>query len=378
MMRRTLAVLSMTVFLGAALVTAVGGSAVAATSAGLSAGNATARAVNSYKVHKLVADQAGHAAATDPNLVNAWGLAAGPTTPWWVNAADSDVSTLYDGTGAIIPLVVDVAGGPTGLVFNGGPNFVVSDGSASGASLFLFATEDGTIRGWNSGVGASAPPAPSTQSFVGADRSGAGASYKGLAIASTTGGDLLYASDFHNARVDMFDGDFNLVSTSSTFVDPTMPDGYAPFGIQTIGDTVFVTYAKQDAEAGDEVTGKGRGYVDAFGTDGAFIARVDSQGHLNAPWGLAMAPANFGRMSGDLLVGNFGDGQIHAFHLRTDGSYRRAGVMRNAKGKAVFIDGLWALEFGNDDAAGASNELFFTAGPDDEAHGLFGKITNQG
>ena len=370
-MRRALAVFSI-----AALSAVVAGSALAASSAGLgSSAGPGGRGDNAYKVRRLVADQAGHAAATDPNLVNAWGLAAGPTTPWWVNAADSDVSTLYDGTGAVLPLVVDVAGGPTGLVFNGGSDFVVSNGTASGASLFLFSTESGEIRGWNPNV---LPPAPSTQSFVVADRSGEEANYKGLAIASTADGDFLYATDFHNARVDMFDGDFNVVSTSTTFVDPDIPDGFAPFGIQTIGDTVFVTYAKQDADAEDEVVGKGRGFVDAFDTAGTLLDRVATRHRLNAPWGLAMAPADFGRFSGDLLVGNFGDGTINAFRPDANGSYDQAGVVRNRRGRAIHIDGLWAIAFGNDDDAGPSNALFFTAGPDEETHGLFGRITANG
>ncbi|MEO8422892.1 MAG: TIGR03118 family protein [Actinomycetota bacterium] len=370
-MRRIVAVLCIAV-----LSAAIAGSAMAATSAsrGSTAGPGE-RAANAYKLRRLVADQAGHAAATDPNLVNAWGLAAGPTTPWWVNAADSDVSTLYDGTGAILPLVVDVTGGPTGLVFNGGTNFVVSNGSASGPSLFLFSTEGGTVDGWNPGV---PPPSPSTSSFEVADRSSEDANYKGLAIASTVDGDFLYATDFHNAQVDMFDDAFSLVSTSSTFVDPGIPDGYGPFGIQAIGDTIFVTYAKQDADAEDEVVGSGRGFVDAFDTDGTFVGRVATRHRLNAPWGLAMAPADFGRFSGALLVGNFGDGQIHAFRPRVNGSYRPVGVLRNRHGRVVSIDGLWAIAFGNGDAAGPSNALYFTAGPDDETHGLFGRITATG
>jgi len=371
MMRRTVPALAIAV-----LCSSVAGSALASAPAGLgSAARTAGRAENSYTIRRLVADQPGHAKTTDPKLVNAWGLAAGPTTPWWVNAADSDVSTLYDGTGSIIPLVVDVAGGPTGLVFNGGPNFIVSNGSASGPSLFLFSTEGGTIRGWNPNVPA---PSPSTQSFVVADRSGQGASYKGLAIASTTTGDFLYATDFHNGRVDMFDGDLTLVSTASTFVDPGLPDGYAPFGIQAIGDTIFVTYGKQDAEAGDEVTGRGRGFVDAFDTDGTFLERVASRHRLNAPWGLTMAPAGFGRFSGDLLVGNFGDGTIHAFRQTAGGSYGLVGVLRDRHGRVISIDGLWAIAFGNGDAAGSAKALFFTAGPNDEAHGLFGRIRASG
>jgi uncharacterized protein (TIGR03118 family) len=366
-MKRILAVLCI-----AALGAAVTGSALASASTRGGSTVGTARAGNSYKVHRLVADQAGRAKSTDPNLVNAWGLAAGPTTPWWVNAADNDVSTLYDGKGAVLPLVVDVAGGPTGMVFNGSTNFVVSNGSASGPSLFLFSTESGTIDGWNPNV---PPPSPSTHSFVVADRSSQGASYKGLAIASTADGDMLYATDFHNAKVDMFDGTFDLVSTASTFVDPKIPHGYAPFGIQAVGDTIFVTYGKQDADAGDEVAGKGFGFVDAFDTTGAFLARIASHHHLNAPWGLAMAPANFGAFSGDLLVGNFGDGRILAFHQKSNGSYKPAGSLWNSHGKVLSIDGLWAIEFGNGDAAGPTNALYFTAGPDEEAHGLFGKIT---
>jgi uncharacterized protein (TIGR03118 family) len=370
-MRRTPSVLSVAV-----LSTAIAGSAFAATSSDLGSTRLSAeRAGNVYKVTRLVADQPGHAKATDPNLVNAWGLAAGPTTPWWVNAADSDVSTLYDGTGAIIPLVVDVAGGPTGLVFNDGPDFFVTDGSTPWNAVFMFATEGGTINGWNPNLPA---PSPSTQSFVGVDRSGVAANYKGLAIASTADGDMLYATDFHNARVDMFDSTFHVVSTATTFVDPGIPAGFAPFGIQAIGDTLFVTYAKQDADAEDEVRGKGRGYVDAFATDGTFMGRVASRHHLNAPWGLAMAPTDFGRFSGALLVGNFGDGQIHAFRTASNGSYRAAGVMRNRHGRALSIDGLWAIAFGNDDAAGPSNTLYFTAGPEDEAHGLFGRISASG
>jgi uncharacterized protein (TIGR03118 family) len=370
-MKRVIALFSV-----AAFAVVVAGSALAAApphAAGITvARGPSALAENSYRLRRLVADQPGHAAATDPNLVNAWGLAAGPTTPWWVANADSDTSTLYDGTGAIIPLIVDVPGGPTGLVFNGGTDFVVSDGmGASAPSLFLFATESGTIRGWNSEVPL---PSPSTQTFVVADQSGDDANYKGLAIASTADGDMLYAADFHNARVDVFDGDFTLVSTSGTFVDPGLPDGFAPFGIQAIGDTIFVTYAKQDADAEDEVTGKGRGFVDAFDTAGAFLGRVATRNHLNAPWGLAMAPTNFGRFSGALLVGNFGDGLIHAFRQKADGSWRAVGAVKNANGRFLRIDGLWSLQFGNDDAAGASNQLYFTAGPDDEAHGLFGKI----
>jgi len=207
------------------------------------------------------------------------------------------------------------------------------------------------------------PPPFSTQSFLVADRSDEGAIYKGLAIASTPDGDFLYASDFHNARVDMFDGDFNLVNTPGAFVDPKLPAGFAPFGIQNIGGQIIVSYARQDADAEDEVAGQGLGFVDAFDPSGAFLGRVVSRGQLNAPWGLALAPAGFGRFGGDLLVGNFGDGRINAYAPQSNGPY-----------EFLAIDGLWALQFGNGAAAGPTDTLFFTAGPDEESHGLFGKI----
>jgi uncharacterized protein (TIGR03118 family) len=330
---------------------------------------------NAFDVTNLVSDQVGEAATLDPNLVNAWGLAAGPTSPWWVNAADADVSVLYDGDGNIIPLVVKVPGGPTGLVFNGGPNFVVSRGDASGPSFFIFATESGTIRGWNPLV---PPPAPSTKAFVVADRSRVDASYKGLAIASTTDGDFLYAADFHNARVDVFDGEFKLVKNPDDFVDPNLPAGFAPFGIQNIGGTIFVAYALKDEEEDEEIAGQGLGFVDMFDTSGVFLGRVASRGALNAPWGLAMAPDRFGSFGGDLLVGNFGNGEINAYEQQADGSFVHDGKLRDAAGKAISIDGLWALEFGNGSVAGPTDTLFFTAGPDEEEHGLFGKIEATG
>jgi uncharacterized protein (TIGR03118 family) len=321
-------------------------------------------------VTNLVSDERGQAQNRDRDLVNAWGLVAGPTTPWWVADNGTNLSTLYDGEGTKLGLVVRVGGAPTGIVFNGGSNFVVSRGADSGPSVFMFATESGVIRGWNPNVH---PPAPSTRSFVVVNRSGMGAIYKGLAIASTSHGDRLYATDFHNARVDVFDGDFHQVRNSGAFTDPHLPAGYAPFGIQTIGDHVFVTYAKQDADAEDDVAGPGFGFVDMYDTSGDLQARVASRGPLNAPWGLALAPGDFGRFSGDLLVGNFGNGKINAFRLTASGAQFR-GKLEDQNGRTIAIDGLWALQFGNGDVAGPKDTLFFTAGPADETHGLFGKI----
>jgi uncharacterized protein (TIGR03118 family) len=331
---------------------------------------ASAAPRNAYTVTNLVSDVPGLAPNLDPNLINAWGLVAGPTSPWWVADNEPSVSTLYTGDGTPLPLIVLVAGNPTGTVFNGGPNFVVTNGSDSGPAVFMFATESGTILGWNPAV----PPPPfSTQAFVVADRSGVGAKYKGLAIASTPGGDFIYATDFHNARVDVFDGAFNLVTTPGAFVDPKLPSGFAPFGIREIGGVLFVTYAKQDADHQDDVGGQGHGFVDMFDTGGAFLGRVATRGQLNSPWGLALAPAGFGRFGGDLLVGNFGDGHINAYALK-HGAYHHRGELRGPGGEKLAIDGLWAIAFGNDGPAGPSGTLFFTAGPDHESHGLFGTI----
>ncbi len=329
---------------------------------------------NAYRLRPLVSDQAGEAPVLDPNLVNAWGLVAGPSTPWWVADNGTDVSTLYDGDGNTIPLVVQVNGAPTGTVFNGGSGFVVTHNGASAPSLFLFSTERGTIRGWNPGV---PPPAPSTRAFKVVDRSAEGAIYKGLAIASGENHDFLYATDFHNARVDVFDEGFDPVNRPGAFVDPDLPAGFAPFGIQTINNRIFVTYAMQDADAEDEVAGPGLGYVDMYSRGGNLLGRVAGGGALNAPWGLAKAPADFGEFGGDLLIGNFGDGTINAFAPEASGGFEPQGALHRLRGKVLSIDGLWALEFGNGAAAGPTNTLFFTAGPEDETHGLFGKIQAQ-
>jgi len=326
----------------------------------------------SYRVHRLVSDQPGHAAQTDPNLVNAWGIVAGPSTPWWVADNHSNKSTLYDGSGNPISLVVDVGGGPTGTVFNGSSDFVVSHNSDSGAALFLFASEDGKIRGWNPSVPSSSPP--STKAFVVVDRTGAGAVYKGLAIASSGGNNYLYATDFNNGQVDVFDGSFNRQHWTGAFTDPNLPSDYAPFGIQATNGMIFVTFAKQDPSSTDELHGRHFGFVDAFATDGAWIARVASGGPLNAPWGIAWAPDNFGQFSGDLLIGNFGNGKIDAYRL-TGGGWMFDGSVKNAQGRAITIDGLWGLAFGNGGAAGPTNTMYFTAGPDGENHGLFGSVT---
>ncbi len=329
--------------------------------------------IGAYEVYPLVSDQQGMAPAVDADLVNGWGLAAGPTTFWWVADNGTDKSTLYDGDGQRQSLVVDVPAAPTGIVYNGGAAFIVSSGGASGAARFLFATEEGKILGWNPAV-----PAPtSTSAFVVVDRSAANAVYKGLAIGSVGTAPYLYATDFVNGRIDVFDGDLLLQTWTGKFVDPLLPSGYAPFGIQAIGDKLFVTYAKQQTGSTDEQAGQGFGFVDEFTMSGDFVARVASQGVLNAPWGLAMAPATeFGRFSGCLLVSNFGDGTIHAYAQNPSGVWTPRGALREADGELLAIDGLWGIAFGQGEgtSSGPADWLYFAAGPDDESHGLFGFV----
>jgi len=319
----------------------------------------------------------------DPNLLNPWGLSHGPTTPWWVSDNGAGVATLYNGQGQAFPLasplVVTIpppasspgtTAAPTGNVFNGTSGFVVSTASGSGPSRFIFATEDGTISGWN-------PAADLHHAILEVDRStiGLGAVYKGLAIASTASGTFIYATNFRFGTVEMFDSSFNLVGS---FTDPKLANTcplpnqcYAPFGIQTINGNLYVTFALQNAEKHDDVAGPAHGFVDVFDTSGNLIRQLILHGRLNSPWGLAHAPADFGLFSNALLVGNFGNGRINAYDLNT-GEF--LGQLRDQTNAPITIDDLWALGFGNDANAGLHNELFFTAGINDEADGLFGKI----
>src|SRR6266545_3486386 len=311
--------------------TAAGLLATICTVAAFAAG-ASATSGNAYVVHNLVSDQAGVADRTDPNLVNAWGLTSLPASPWWVADNGADVSTLYRTDGTKVPLTVQVPNAPTGAVSNTGSQFVISDGTTSGPALFIFVTEEGKILGWN-------PNVSLTQAQVAVDHSGIGAVYKGLAIASTPSGDFLYATDFHNGRVDVFDGSFHQVNAPGAFVDPDIPGGYAHFGIQNLSGMIAVTYAKQDAAAEDDVAGQGHGFVDMFDTSGTFLVRVATHGQLNSPWGLADAPASYGRFGGDLLVGNFGAGQISAFEPQPDGTFELVGQLRMSDRRVLTIDG---------------------------------------
>lgn len=324
-----------------------------------------------YQVKKLVSDQGGVADHQDTNLVNAWGIAFNPFGFVWVSNAETGKSTLYDGAGIPQSLVVTIppaaggtTGSPTGIVFNGGNTFLVT-AAANSFARFIFSTEDGVIAGW-------APTVNATNAILVKDNSSTGAQYKGLALSAGGNGQLLYATDFHNGKIDVWDSGFNPVTLpSGAFVDPTIPAGFAPFGIQAINGNIFVTYAKQDADRHDDVAGKGLGYVNVFDPNGMLIDRVASKGPLNAPWGLALAPAGFGEFSGSLLVGNFGDGRINAFDPTT---FKHLGALKGDKGRPLEIEGLWGLAFGNGFNGQPVNTLFFTAGPDDEEHGLYGRI----
>jgi uncharacterized protein (TIGR03118 family) len=335
---------------------------------------ALARNRNAYAVAPLISDVATWAPTVDPNLVNGWGLAAGPTTPWWVADNGTDLSTVYNGDGTIRPLVVSVMSAPTGIVFNGGTGFKVGSGETSGAARFIFATEEGTILGWNTAV----PAAGSTTAFVMADRSNVGAVYKGLAIATLEGALHLYATDFKNGRVDVFGPDWGMHSLGAgAFTDKKLPKDYAPFGIQAVGDRIFVTFAKQQAGSTDELAGQGRGFVDEFDVNGHLVARVATRGQLNAPWGIAMAPVSgFDKFNGCLLVGNFGDGHINGYKKDRHGHWKPVGALRTTRGKKVTIDGLWGIAFGHGSGtpSGPADALYFSAGPGDESHGLFGRI----
>lgn len=310
----------------------------------------------------------------DAHLVNPWGIAFNPAGFVWVANNGTSTSTLYDGNGMAQTLIVTIPAGsageaaPTGIVFNGSSGFQITQGGVSGTSAFIFVGEAGTLAAWSPSVNLN----NAVTVFDGASESKI---YKGLAIASQGGASFLYAADFHNGVVDMFDSTFARVGAATAFTDATLPAGYAPFGIQAIGDRVYVAYAKQDAQAEDEVAGAGLGAVNVFDTAGALVKRlIPVGGKLDAPWGMALAPANFGPFSNALLVGNFGDGKINAFDPST-GAF--LGTLSKPNGTPIVIDGLWGIAFGNGINNQPTNTLFFAAGPADETHGVYGRIDNR-
>jgi len=325
-----------------------------------------------YLATDLVSDQPGVARILDPHLINAWGISLSSTgAAFWVSSNGADLSDLYIGdvNGSNltkVPLEVSIPGGaPTGQVFNSTTDFVVTNGTDSRPALFIFAAESGQVTGWNPQV----PPATTAKPGFTADD---GAIYKGIALANNGTGNFLYLADFHNGKIDVLNGQFQRVHLAGDFVDPHLPDGYAPFNVAAINGKLYVAYAQQDASAEDEVAGRGRGFVSVFDLNGHFLDRLVNRGRLDAPWPMVQAPADFGVFSGDLLVGNFGDGKINAYDPDT-GHFE--GVLTSRPGKPLVIDGLWGLAFGNGVTAGDKNTLYYAAGPEEETHGLFGKIT---
>ena len=325
---------------------------------------------NSFTQTNLVSDGTVPAELIDPNLINPWGISTpSPTGPFWISDNNAGVTTFYsssggtttkDGQVAIPPPGKTGAGTPTGQVFNStGKGFEISQNGKTAPALFIFATEDGTISAWNPDVNPNSAVIAVDNSKGG--RPGDGAVYKGLAIGTTKDGTFLYAANFRNGSVDMFNSKFQLVKS---FTDPTVPNGYAPFNVQVLDGKLFVTFAQQDATRHDDVAGAGHGFVDEFDLDGRKIERVASHGPLNSPWGLAIAPAGFGEFSNDLLVGNFGDGTINVFS-RTD---QFLGKLDRPNGKPFHETDLWAL-------LANGNNILFTAGLANESHGLFGSLS---
>jgi len=360
---------------------------------------------NRYVITPLVSDLSGKAKHQDPVLQNSWGVAFSPAgSPFWIADNATGCSTLYDGTGLPQlqpkPLKVRIPGpggslppeaciqadpanaAPTGLVWNPSAVFAVpgtkSATNQNGiAAAFIFDTEDGTISAWAGGL------TLSDAAVIAVDNSGSGAVYKGLVVGVNTNGVFLFATNFHAGTIDVFgppknpggpQSDPNSLFTPATtdggFTDPNIPPGYAPFGIENIDGDLFVTYAKQNAAMHDDVAGPGNGFVDVFDTDGNLLRRFASREDLNSPWGVARASFAFGRFSGAILVGNFGDGRINAF----DSNGKLLGTLRDANGQPLVIDKLWKLTLGGGRTSSADT-LYFTAGPNDEKDGLFGTIT---
>ncbi len=329
-----------------------------------------------YTQTNLVSDGSVPAATISDNLINPWGIAHSQTSPFWISENGTGLAEVYNGAGTLVPIAghdaITIAapqGGdtaaPTGQVFNSaGSGFDVTANGVTASSVFLFATEDGTISGWS-------PTVNSGSSVIAVDNSQGSnpAVYKGLAIGTTNQGTFLYAANFSNGTVDMFDSQFKKINS---FTDPNLPSGYAPFNVQVLDGKLYVTFAQQDAAKHDDVAGPGHGFVDTFDLKGNMLDRVATQGVLNSPWGLDIAPQGFGQFAGDLLVGNFGDGSIDAFDPHTD---KFMGQLLGSDGIPLQIQDLWALTNGTGANGTDPNAVYFTAGLQDEMHGLFGSLS---
>jgi len=319
----------------------------------------------------IVSDEAG-AMTTDKTLINAWGLAFNPAGIAWISSTEAGVSKVYSAAGEAmlpgitIPNISKAAepSAPTGQVFN-------SDQNAFDGDVFVFVTEHGVISGWQQVMGGEA--------LVRVDNSATESIYKGVTIARDASAQArLYATDFHNGKVDVFDATYAALTVSGGFRDPQLPDGFAPFNVEELNGSVLVTYAKQDDDKEDDVKGSGNGFVDQFDLDGTMMTRLISGGELSSPWGITMSPSTFAAAPGRLLVGNFGDGLIHVYGLDDSSGTLSATLegplLDGSSGKQLMIDGLWALKFGPDAGGFSSRSLYYTAGPADEKHGVFGRI----
>ena len=338
---------------------------------GRGSGSPTGKPLTGYKQINLVSDVPGQAVHTETNLVNPWGLVIGPEGRLIVADNHTGLATFYSPEGRLARSPLPVDDDPTGVTINhSSEDFLITDGTGSHSARLIFATESGKILGWNQGLG-------TANAVVVADNSPSNAVYKGIALAETRGGAMLFATDFHNGKVDMFDSSFHRVGS---FTDGTVDAGFAPFNVQNIGGWLFVTFAKQRSpDNHDDEAGPGNGFVDIFRPDGHLVRRFASHGMLNSPWGLAVATRSFGKFRDALLVGNFGDGRINAYNPRT-GAF--LGQLTDPHGVPIQIEGLWALGFGRDSDWGRdeddddvpNNALYFTSGPADESHGLLGVI----
>jgi len=334
---------------------------VVASAAVIASANAKS-ADSAYEVVNLVSNQPGVAATYDPKLENAWGLSHSPDGPLWISSTETNRSMVYDRvTGEKLPLEVKIThgGAPTGQVYvaqddDGDLDFPIRQNGIKGPSIFIFVTEEGQIEGWN-------PDVNPDHALRTVDRAAQGSSYKGAAIARDK--ERLFAADFHNNQVQIFDERFHQIGA---FTDPDLPNRFAPFNVAHLNGYFYVAFAKREKDGDDEVAGRGLGYVDVFTYTGRLVKRLVSNGPLNAPWGMALAPSDFGAFSGALLVGNFGDGKINAFN-RDTGDF--LGTLSSNNGRPIKIDGLWALDVGP-----GSRKVTFTAGPNDEEDGLVGFI----
>jgi uncharacterized protein (TIGR03118 family) len=335
-----------------------------------------------YQQTNLTSNQPGVAPNTDPNLQNAWGVTFLPASvfpggsPFWVSDNNAGLSTLYDKTGKLVAPPVNIpspsantGGTPSGIVGNL-TLFTASPGFEG--DIFIFDTEDGTIVGWKTVL-----PNFNTQAVVKVDNSKSGAVYKGLALATdSTGAEHLYATNFNSGNIDVFDSTNYAANAtlSSKFKDPHPRRGFAPFGIELIGGNLWIAYAKQDAAKHDPIHRVGFGFVDIFTTDGAFVRRFASFGQLNAPWGMMIAPSNFGVVANQVLIGNFGDGHVNVFSP----TGLPMGQLMTKQGNGIrtlVIDGLWKLINGNGAAGVTMDTVYFSAGPDQEKNGLFGTLS---